>query len=155
MQIPCVSCQSRFRLDSRLVKATGSLVRCTKCGYIFLVCPSSIEDEPVVQDTNIAQSVLFDLFNVEQTAKDKGLLPDASKIFNSHEFDEIASIKDFEEEEDDQDPEIEDIDLDELPDLSEYEDMIEWDEPPDSEIPTDGERKFYNGTQDLDIDECR
>lgn|GEM_PF-1489755 len=154
MQIPCISCQSRFRLDSSLIKATGSLVRCTKCQYIFMVFPPSVENEPVVRDTNIAQSVLFDLFKVDQTAKDKGLLPDASKIFSSHRIDEIASINDFEEEEDDQDSEIEDIDLDELPELTEYEDMIDWDEPPDAEHLTDGEKKFYNGTQDLDINEA-
>ena len=118
-----------------------------------MVYPPSVEDEPVVQDTNISQSVLFNLFNVEQTARDKGLLPDVSKIFNGHRFDEIATIKDFEEE-DDQDPEIEDTDLDELPDLSEYEDMIDWDEQPDAENLTDGEKKFYNGTQDLDIKEA-
>ena len=119
-----------------------------------MVFPPAHTDEPVVQDTNIAQSVLFDLFNVNQTARDKGLLPDASTIFNGQRFDEIASINDFEEEEDDKDQEIEDTDLDELPDLSEYEDMIDWDEQPDSENLTDGEKKFYNGTQDLGINEA-
>jgi len=119
-----------------------------------MVFPPSLDNEPVVQDPNIAQSVLFDLFKVDQTAQDKGLLPDASKIFNSHGIDEIASYRDFEEEEDGQDSDIEDIDLTELPELTEYEDMIDWDEPPDAENITDGEKKFYNGTQDLDINEA-
>ena len=119
-----------------------------------MVYPPTIEDDPVVQDTKIDQSILFDLFKLEQTAKDKGILPDASKIFNNQRVDEIASINDLEEEEDDQDPEIENIDLAELPDLSEYEDMIDWDESPDSENLSDGEKTFFNGTQDLDINEA-
>ena len=119
-----------------------------------MVFPPAHTDEPVVQDTDIAQSVLFDLFNVDQIARDKGLLPDASKILNSHGINEIASINDFEEEEDGKDSDIEDIDLAELPELTEYEDMIDWDEPPDAKNLTDGEKKFYNGTQDLDINEA-
>ena len=118
-----------------------------------MVYPPTIEDDPVVQDTKIDQSILFDLFKLEQTAKDKGILPDASKIFNNQRVDEIASINDLEEEEDDQDPEIENIDLAELPDLSEYEDMIDWDNPPDDDDFTDHEKQFYNKTQDLDISE--
>lgn len=37
MLIPCKSCNSIFRLDSSLLKPTGSMVRCSKCGEIFRV----------------------------------------------------------------------------------------------------------------------
>ena len=53
MKIPCVSCQSLFRLDSSLVKSTGSLVRCTKCKYIFMVYPPTPNEEPIVKDTTL------------------------------------------------------------------------------------------------------
>jgi predicted Zn finger-like uncharacterized protein len=39
VQIACNACQSVFRLDSRLVKSNGSLVRCTKCQTVFRVYP--------------------------------------------------------------------------------------------------------------------
>jgi predicted Zn finger-like uncharacterized protein len=39
MKITCISCQSRFRLDSCLVKATGSRARCSNCQQIFTVFP--------------------------------------------------------------------------------------------------------------------
>ena len=39
MIIPCKSCQSTFRLDSKLVKSTGSMVRCSKCQDVFKVYP--------------------------------------------------------------------------------------------------------------------
>jgi len=153
MQILCISCQSRFRLDRDLVEATGSLVRCSKCGYIFMVYPPATAAEPVLKETNIDQSILFDLFKVEQTAKDREIITDTSKIFNINKVDEITSFRDFEEEEDDQDSEIEDIDLAELPDLSEYEEMIDWDIPPDEDDIAELDKQFYHNTQDLDINE--
>ena len=37
MIIPCKSCNAVFRLESSLVKPTGTKVRCSKCGEIFKV----------------------------------------------------------------------------------------------------------------------
>jgi predicted Zn finger-like uncharacterized protein len=153
MQIPCISCQSRFRLDSRLVKATGSLVRCSKCEYIFMVYPPAFYDEPVVKDTNIDQSILDELLKVEKIKRYQGILDKTSDEINNQQFDEIASIKDLEEEEDDQEAEIEDIELAELPDLSEYENMIDWDEFPDEADLIENEKQFYNSIRYLDINE--
>ena len=42
MQIPCQSCHFRFKLDSNLVKTTGTLVRCSKCHAVFRVYPPEI-----------------------------------------------------------------------------------------------------------------
>ena len=151
MQIPCISCQSRFRLNRRLVKATGSLVRCSKCENIFMVYPPAINDEPDVKVTNINLSLLDRLFEVEQTNLVKSIFVQTSEGINIHSIDETASIDDFEEEEDDQNPEIENIDLAEFLNHTEYEDMIEWDVPPNKDNLTAGERIFYLGKQDIDI----
>lgn len=152
MKIPCVSCQSIFLLDSNLVKPTGSLVRCSKCKYIFLVYPPSHDDKPITRDTNIDQSILFDLFNVERKNLTKDALDQTQEVIASHRIDEIASVNDFEEEEDQI---LEDIDLEyaDLPDLSDFEEMIDWDESPDAEDLCDGEKQFYNSTQDLDLND--
>ena len=39
MKVPCESCHTTFRLDSSLVKSTGTKVRCSKCRTIFKVYP--------------------------------------------------------------------------------------------------------------------
>ena len=39
MIISCKSCQTIFRVDSKLVKSSGSKVRCSKCRDIFKVFP--------------------------------------------------------------------------------------------------------------------
>ena len=150
MKIPCISCQSIFRLDRNLVKPTGSLVRCSKCKYIFMVCPQTLENEPILQDTNIDQSILFDLFKVEQKDWAKEVLDQTSAMINSHRIDEIASIEDFEEEEEYPDV-VGKTEYPELPDLSEYEKMIDWDESPNAEDFSEGEKHFYNSSDNLDL----
>ena len=76
MIIPCVSCQSMFRLDNNLIKTTGSKVRCSKCHEIFMVYPPDDYEEsgPSNQKSKRDQSVsipkvehslLDDLFQVE------------------------------------------------------------------------------------------
>jgi len=152
MQIPCISCQSRFCLDSNLVKATGSLVRCSKCGYIFIVYPPATAAEPVLKETNIDQSILFDLFKLERKSRANGILNQTSEKFNSQTVEEIASIEDFDQEE--PDSESENGEYADLPDLSEYEAMIDWDGFPDEDDLTEHEKQFYNSTQDLDINEA-
>ena len=112
MQIPCISCQSRFRLDNNLVKATGSLVRCSKCKSIFRVYPPTPDDGSMVKHTKIDQPILDNSVKVRQEIRYPSILNQNSKEINKHRIDDIASIGAFEEEE--EDPEIEDIDLTEL-----------------------------------------
>lgn len=149
MQIPCISCQSRFHLDSRLVKLTGSLVRCSKCEYIFRVFPPSVDQEPLLEDTKIDQSILEDLLEIEQTKRAKGTHNQNSDATKSYKLDEIASIHGFEEVED---PTLdsEDADYAELPDLSEYEKMINWSESADQENRSEHKHDISNSTQDND-----
>ena len=45
MLIPCESCQSVFELDSKLVKPTGTKVKCSRCQYVFKIyTPPSVGD---------------------------------------------------------------------------------------------------------------
>lgn len=44
MLIPCDSCQSVFELDSKLVKPTGTKVKCSRCQYVFKIYPPSVVD---------------------------------------------------------------------------------------------------------------
>jgi hypothetical protein len=117
-----------------------------------MVYPQTPDVEPIVKDTNIDQSILFDLFKVERTNRANGILNQTADVLKSHRADdEIASIEDFDEEEPDSES-VKDEYAD-LPDLSEYEDMIDWDEFPDADDLTEHEKQFYNSTQDSDINE--
>jgi hypothetical protein len=117
-----------------------------------MVYPPTFNNDPITRDTNIDQSILFDLLRVEQKVRVKGALEENSEAMNHLEVDEIASIEDFEEEEPDLEIEGEGIEHADLPDLAEYEKMIDWDDVPDPEDFADSEKKFYDdGTQSLDI----
>ena len=63
MIIPCESCHSAFRLDSHLIKPSGSRVRCSKCRKIFKVYPPhSIErrKHPRVKTSNLISYYSFE-----------------------------------------------------------------------------------------------
>ena len=126
MQIPCISCQSIFHLDDSFLQPAGTLVKCSKCGFIFIVHPSDFKGQPVSQDTNIDQSVLFDLFNMQHVRKAKVIMDEISDELDDYEVKSLMSIEDFDEEVADVEYE-DDIEYADLPDLSEYEDMIDWD----------------------------
>ena len=51
MIIPCESCQSTFELDSSLIRASGLLVRCSKCRFVFRVYPPDAADRRVYPRT--------------------------------------------------------------------------------------------------------
>jgi len=108
-----------------------------------MVYPPTLNREPIVKDTNIDQSILFDLIKLERKGISNGIPDQVS--------DEIASIEDFDQEESDSGSE--NSEYADLPDLTECEDMIDWDEYPDEEALFEHDKQFYNSTQDLDINE--
>jgi len=51
MYIECQECDTTFRLDESLLKPTGSKVRCSQCGSIFVALPpSATEPAPIAQE---------------------------------------------------------------------------------------------------------
>ena len=69
MKISCVSRGSMFHLDDSHMKTTGSLVRCSKCHFIFMVNRLGFAEKPIAEDTNIDQSILADLYNTRHDLK--------------------------------------------------------------------------------------
>lgn len=64
MIIPCESCNAVFRLESSILKPTGSRVRCSKCGEIFRVYPPDNVDRRKHQrlkTRNLISHVSYDL----------------------------------------------------------------------------------------------
>ena len=126
MKIPCVSCQFMCELDNTLVKPTGSLVRCLECDFIFMVHRPSIIEEPIAKDTNIDQSILNDLYSIRPKPIAELPVDEPIKEFDDYEVPSLTSIEDFGEEAMEvPDSNTEDISYADLPDLSEYEDMID------------------------------
>ena len=64
MIIPCKSCQSTFRLNSNLVKPTGSKVRCSKCQRVFKIYPPKCLDRRKhkrLKTRNLISHVSYDM----------------------------------------------------------------------------------------------
>ena len=49
MYIECQQCDTTFRLDESLLKPTGSKVRCSQCGHIFVALPPAAEPATAAQ----------------------------------------------------------------------------------------------------------
>ena len=126
MKIPCVLCQFICELDSTLVKPTGSLVRCPECDFIFMVQRPSIIEEPIAKDTNIDQSILNDLYSIRPKPFAELPVDEPIEEFDDYEVPSLTSIENIGEEAmEEPDSNTEDISFANLPDLSEYDDMID------------------------------
>ncbi len=131
MMIPCVSCQSMFRLEDIYVKELGSKVRCSKCHEIFMVFPPEQNTEsrskPSTSNADMAfvipyvkHSLLDDLFQGQNKSNDM-----VASTVNTEKSDNSSSeitepMDSFEELEED-----ELIEYVELPDLSEIENIVD------------------------------
>jgi len=81
MIVPCDSCHSTFQLDSRLVKSTGTKVRCSNCQEIFRVYPPSAVNRrkhPRVKTQNLISYFAFDK-NGKKISHGLGIALDISK----------------------------------------------------------------------------
>jgi predicted Zn finger-like uncharacterized protein len=64
MVIECISCSRKFNLNENLLKPTGSIVRCSKCGNIFSAYPahngnrlnSAVEADEIAKDGDQSES---------------------------------------------------------------------------------------------------
>jgi len=136
MKITCISCEHTFQLDGNPINDIGSLVRCANCRFIFIVYPQDDFEQTVVQDTNIDQSILNTLFRMEHPPGSALPLDDISEEWNSLMAQGVLPIEDFgEEATGEYDLHELDAECGELPDLSEYEDMIDWGDNTDAENP--------------------
>ena len=137
MKIPCISCHHKFHLENSIVKPTGTLVKCSKCDFIFIVHPSDYDGNPTIQDTNIDQSILLDLFNMQHVRKTVVTIDEVTEESDGYEVESLISIEDFDEEaaeveDEEPDSSLEGVEYADLPDLSEYENMINWGEGTES-----------------------
>ena len=129
MEIRCIACQTTLQLEAGPINENGSMVRCLMCSYIFMVFPPDCYGKPVIQETNIDQSILDDLIEMQNQTGNHlsiGKIPeqrstamvDPNMVENDFGDENSASVTDETEYAD-------------LPDLSELENMIDWDDDND------------------------
>lgn len=148
MQIPCLSCQFICELDSNLVQPTGILVRCPECDFIFMVHRSSFIEEPIAQDTNIDQSILNDLYCMRHELKSEFPVDEPFEESDDYVVESLTSIEDLgEKAQEEPDSNTEDFRLADLPDLSDYENIIDWEENTNSEKSSSAKQQYNNGTE--------
>ena len=145
LKIRCVACQTALVLEADQIKVNGSMVRCLMCSYIFMVFPPDCYGKPVTQDTNIDQSILADLFEMQNDPPARlsiGKLPEEGpsamvepNMSGEGSGDENSSSVPDETEYAD------------LPDLSELEEMIDWDDANDLEESPAKSSQDYNDPQ--------
>jgi len=73
MKITCGSCRSRFRLDSKLIRPNGSLVRCSKCGEVFKVYPPSDVNRRRYKRVNTQNLISYFAFDENDKLSSHGL----------------------------------------------------------------------------------
>jgi predicted Zn finger-like uncharacterized protein len=67
MKISCESCHFKYKLDSNIVKSTGILVRCSKCGEVFKVYPPSKDNRRKYQ--RVKTQNLISYFSFDDNGK--------------------------------------------------------------------------------------
>jgi hypothetical protein len=93
----------------------------------------SFAEEPIAQDTNIDQSILNNLYRWRHELKSELPVDEISEESDDFVVPSLISIEDFgEEAQVETDSNIEDFRIANLPDLSEYENMIDWGDNTDS-----------------------
>jgi hypothetical protein len=113
-------------------------VRCSKCRFIFIVYPPEFNERPNIQDTNIDQSILNSLFRIKHAVRTKLPLDVVTDEWNNFFAQGALSIDAFDEKTSEEpDLKTDDADCTGLPDLSEYENMIDWGDTADSEAPSE------------------
>jgi hypothetical protein len=87
----------------------------------------SFAEEPIAEDTNINQSILTDLYKTKHEIETELPINESPKEPEDYVVQSLVSIDDFEEEAGEEPPpDFEDLNHTTLPDLTEYENMIDW-----------------------------
>jgi predicted Zn finger-like uncharacterized protein len=129
LKIHCIACQTALELEADQISVNGSMVRCLMCCYIFMIFPPDCYGKPVTQDTNIDQSILDDLFEMQNGPKAQLSVGKLSEEGTSAMVDLIMSGEDFGDDNSSSVPD--ESEYADLPDLSELEKMIDWDDTND------------------------
>lgn len=127
MKITCIACQTEFHHSIDRIDPNGSMVRCRMCNYIFMVFQNAdVLESLVTQETNIDQAILNDLLEMRDGSGTLVSANDLSEESCSSMFENIKRPDVLAEENPAE--KINEMDYADLPDLSDLEKMIDWDD---------------------------
>jgi hypothetical protein len=129
-------------VEADQIKVTGLMVRCLMCGYIFMIYPPDNSGLPVTEDTNIDQSILDDLFEMQNDPAARISISGFSEEGHSAKADNNKSVGDIGDQDSGLAPD--EAEYADLPDLSELEKMIDWDDIKDLDDPPAKFNQDYN-----------
>ncbi|MCF8067993.1 MAG: zinc-ribbon domain-containing protein [Desulfobacterales bacterium] len=112
MIIACEECNTRFKIDDHLIKASGSKVRCSRCSHIFMAYPPS--PEPEMESEAPEPEILSE--EPETEKDDLTVGPEEDLEAAAQETEITSEFEDFDEmvssaDEMEEDEGLEDIDL--------------------------------------------
>ena len=145
LNIRCVACQTALVLEAEQINVNGSMVRCLMCSYIFMVFPPDCYGKPVTQDTNIDQSILSDLFEMQNDPPARLSIGKLSEEGPSTMVEPSMSGEDSGNDNSSSLPD--ETEYADLPDLSELEKMIDWDDVNDLDESPAKSNQDYNDPQ--------
>jgi len=115
------------------------------CSYIFTIYPPDAYGVPVTQDTNIDQSILADLFEMQNDPRAQMSIRKLSAEGLTAMVD--INMSDGDSGDEDSGSALEVIEYANLPDLSELENMIDWDDIHDLDEPPAKSNREYKDPQ--------
>jgi predicted Zn finger-like uncharacterized protein len=142
LKLHCVACQTAFKLEADQINVNGSMIRCLLCNYIFTIYPPGANGLPVTQDTKIDQSILVDLFEMQDDPRAQISIQKISE----NEFNAMVDNKMSGGAWGDEDSSLapDEAEYADLPDLSELENMIDWDDIKDLDEPPHKSIRDFN-----------
>lgn len=146
LKIRCVACQTPLVLESDQINVNGSMVRCLMCSYIFMVFPPDCYGKPVTQDTNIDQSILADIFEMQNDPPARLSIGKLSEKGPSAMVEPDVSGKKSGDDNTSLVPD--ETEYADLPDLSELEKLIDWDDVNDLDESPAKSNQDYNDPQE-------
>ncbi len=120
------------------------------CSYIFMIFPPDCYGKPVTQDTNIDQSILTDLFEMQNDPPARLSIGKLSEDGATAMDGPNMSGEDFGDENSSSVPD--EAEYADLPDLSELEKMIDWDDTNDLDEPPAKSNQDYIDPQESIFD---
>jgi predicted Zn finger-like uncharacterized protein len=156
MIITCEECSTKFNLDDKLVKGTGSKVRCSQCGNVFVAYPAAQTAEDLASADDSQTGVPESASDVAE--KHQGLAPkeapptpDTDSLDPDSQFDDKLEIPDATEEKGISEKPEEEFDFSEIDDA--LDDQLATGSEADSEdLPKDMELDLEDETSDGTID---
>lgn len=92
MTVTCGSCLTKFRLDDSKISTKGRKGRCSRCQHIFLIMPTPVTKEEILEDFESSARCHEALIEPDQKKEDVSPPLKTEKIEKAAEDEETLSL---------------------------------------------------------------